>query len=244
MPSGSSAASSTTKPARQVSDPQMPNAVVKRSPRSMTRSPGLSRPKVARGPAVSMRWHDSGVPSHSSRRTASRSRRPGRSSASRCRMPFDVRLAACSKAASWSASLMMRRPSAGSMSRSLAFSTSPPGAGQAAELVDQVGRDLHPAAVRVGLPAQHADAAARPDALARRGSRRAGATGRAAGSAGSGPGTGDGASRAARPRPARSTRCRRGWPARRSGRGPGSLPRSAGRSRSGTTGWRCARGRR
>ena len=45
-------------------------------------------------------------------------------------------------------------------------------------------------------------------------------------------------------RPSRSTRCRRGWPGRRSARRRGSPPRSAGRTRSGRRGWRCARGRR
>ena len=42
--------------------PQMPNAVVKRSPRSMTRSLGLSMPSEARGPAESMRWQERGIP--------------------------------------------------------------------------------------------------------------------------------------------------------------------------------------
>ena len=113
-PAGSSAASSTTKPARQFSAPQMPNAVVNGSPRSIGRSPGLSRPSVARGPAVSIRWHDSGVPFQPRRRTASRSRHSraaGRRAGSRT--PCDVWQAAYSKAASWSTSLMTRSPSAG-----------------------------------------------------------------------------------------------------------------------------------
>ena len=55
----------------------MPNAVVNGSPRSIGRSPGLSSPNRARGPAVSIRWHDSGAPFHSSSATASRSVMPG-----------------------------------------------------------------------------------------------------------------------------------------------------------------------
>ncbi len=70
-PRGSSAASSTTNPARQFSAPQMPNATVNRSPRSIRRSLGLSRPKVARSPLVSIRWQERGVPFHPSSATAS-----------------------------------------------------------------------------------------------------------------------------------------------------------------------------
>ena len=107
--------------------PQIPNATVSGSPRSIGRSPGLSNPNRARGPAVSMRWHDSGVPFHSSRRTASRSVMPGRSPVSRLRTPCEVWQAAHSKAASCSTSLTTRRPSAASMKMSVAFSTSPAG---------------------------------------------------------------------------------------------------------------------
>ncbi len=100
-PSGSSAASSTTKPARQLSAPQMPNATVKRSPRSMARSPGLSRPSAARGPAVSIRWQESGVPSQPSKRdrlplASSRAASP----TAAARTPLDVRQAAYSRTAS------------------------------------------------------------------------------------------------------------------------------------------------
>ena len=120
-------APSTTKPARQLSAPQIPKATVSGSPRSMTRSPGLRRPYRARGPAVSMRWHESGAPLHSRSRTASRSRIPGLRPQSRFRTPVEVSPAACSKAAIWSGSLMTRRPSAASMRRSVAFSTDPLG---------------------------------------------------------------------------------------------------------------------
>ena len=75
-PAGSSAASSTTKPARQVSAPHTPKAVVNRSPRSIRRSPGLGRPNVARGPGGQHRWQDRGIPFQPRSRTASRSRHP------------------------------------------------------------------------------------------------------------------------------------------------------------------------
>ena len=77
-PSGSSAGvlDDEARP-RQFSAPQIPKATVNRSPRSIGRSPGLSRPSVARGPAVSIRWHDSGVPFQPSSATASRSVMPG-----------------------------------------------------------------------------------------------------------------------------------------------------------------------
>ena len=84
-PAGSSSASSTTQPARQVSAPQTPNATVSGSPRPIGRSPGLSRPSAARGPAVSIRWHDSGIPFQRSSRTASASVIPGSRPASRRR---------------------------------------------------------------------------------------------------------------------------------------------------------------
>ena len=55
----------------------MPNAVVNGSPRPIGRSAGLSSPSAARGPAVSIRWHDSGMPFQRSSRTASASVMPG-----------------------------------------------------------------------------------------------------------------------------------------------------------------------
>ena len=103
----------------------MPKATVKGSPCSIGRSPGLSNPSLARGPLDSMRWHDSGDPSQSSRRTASCSVIPGRRPSRSRRTPFDVRHAACSSAASWSTSLMTRRPSAASMNRPVALATRP-----------------------------------------------------------------------------------------------------------------------
>ncbi len=93
----SSDASSTTKPARQLSAPQIPKAVVNRSPRSIGRSPGLSSPSDARGPAVSMRWQESGVPFQRSSRTASCSVMPGRRPASSRRTPSEVWQAAHSR---------------------------------------------------------------------------------------------------------------------------------------------------
>ena len=113
MSPGSSAASSTTNPARQFSAPQIPNAVVNRSPRSIGRSPGLSSPSVARGPAVSIRWQDSGQPFQPSRATASRSVSPGRRPRAAGGRRSRSGSAAHSSAASCSTSLMTRRPSRG-----------------------------------------------------------------------------------------------------------------------------------
>ena len=94
---GARSASSTTNPARQFNAPQMPKATVKRSPRSIRRSPGLSRPSEARGPLVSMRWQESGIPFQPRSRTASCSVIPGRSPNSSCLTPCEVWQAAYSK---------------------------------------------------------------------------------------------------------------------------------------------------
>ena len=92
--------------------------------RSIGRSPGWpSRPR--REPAVSIRWHDNGAPLHARSRAQSRSVIPGRSPVSTRRTPSEVWVAAHSKAASWSTSFTTRSPSAGSIRRSEAFSTSP-----------------------------------------------------------------------------------------------------------------------
>jgi hypothetical protein len=50
---------------------------------------GLSSPSVARSPLVSIRWQESGIPFHSSRATASSSRRPGSSPRISRRTPLD-----------------------------------------------------------------------------------------------------------------------------------------------------------
>ena len=145
----------------------MPKATVNRSPRSIGRSPGLSSPNEARGPAVSIRWQDSGVPFQPSSATASRSVMPGRRPRSTSRTPPDV----------WQRGLLED--------------------GELVDLVDdaqavggvdeEVGGVLHGAAragqpraarrrgttgsvacvARLGvrLPADHADPRARPDAL-------------------------------------------------------------------------------
>ena len=139
---GSSAASSTTNPARQFSAPQIPNATVNRSPRSIGRSLGLSRPNVARGPAVSIRWQDSGVPFQSSSRDglALGHARAGGPTSSR-RTPFDVWRAAHSSAAELvdlvdDAQAVRRRRSAGRW-RSRRGRRGPT---SAAELVDEERR--------------------------------------------------------------------------------------------------------
>ena len=115
----------TTKPARQFSAPQMPKATVKGSPRSMGRSPGLSSPNRARGPAVSIRWQDSGHPFQPSSATASRSVMPGCRPRSRRSTPDEVWQADHSMNASCSTSLMTLRPSAASISSPVASRTAP-----------------------------------------------------------------------------------------------------------------------
>jgi hypothetical protein len=104
------------------------------------------------------------MPFQRSSRTASpRSSRP--QPEQHRRTPSDVWQAAYSKAASCSTSLITRRPSAASISRSVAFSTSPLGPARrrssstmnaGASIISRLG---------VRLPADHADPAALPDAL-------------------------------------------------------------------------------
>ena len=47
-----------------------PKAIVNGSPRSIGRSPGLRSPNLALGPALSMRWQESGAPFHLSSSSA------------------------------------------------------------------------------------------------------------------------------------------------------------------------------
>ena len=153
-------------PARQLSAPQIPKATVNRSPRSIRRSPGLSRPSDARSPLVSIRWHESGMPFHSRSRdglvlASSRARSPNSS----CRTPCEVWHAAYSNAASCSTSLITRRPSAAPMSRSAAFSTDPLGPVIRRSSSTMNGGRLDRLAVGVLLPADDPDPAAGPDAL-------------------------------------------------------------------------------
>ena len=168
-PRATPAASSTTNPARQFSAPQIPNAIVNGSPRSIGRSPGLSSPYRARGPALSIRWHDSGAPFHPSSRAASRSVMPGCSPVSTLRTLREVWHAAHSNAASCSTSLITRSPSAALMSRSVAFSTSPRRADGRPELVDEERRRLDRRAARVRLPTDDSDPTAGLDALVAQG---------------------------------------------------------------------------
>ncbi len=81
------AASSTTQPGATVERAPDSERGREGSPRSMRRSHGLSRPQRARGPAVSIRWHDSGVPFQPSRATASCSVMPGFRLNTRLRTP-------------------------------------------------------------------------------------------------------------------------------------------------------------
>ena len=112
-----------------------------------------------------MRWHDNGDPLHSSSRAASRSVMPGCRPVSTLRTLRDVWHAAHSNAASCSTSLVTRSPSAASMSRSVAFSTSPAEADRRPEFVDDERRHLDGRAVCVGLPADHTHSTAGSDAL-------------------------------------------------------------------------------
>ena len=96
-------------------------------------------------------------------RAACNSVMPGSMPASTLRTPCEVKVAANSKAASWSASLMARRPSAGFISRSAALTTRAALAGEVAQRVGdeggQVERRLVKAVVARAerLPADRAD---------------------------------------------------------------------------------------
>ena len=239
IPAGSSAASSTTNPARQVSAPQIPNATVNRSPRSIGRSPGLSSPSVARGPA---REHQVArqrrpVPVEQARRPRARScpgRRPAEQPPDAARRSGH---AAHSKRASWSTSLMTRSPSAGvdqqvagvldaaRRRRPAARSSSTRNAGAS------IGRP-----VGVRLPADDADACAGPIALVgedlRERPRPVARLARQAQVLEADPAHRRAARRRPCPQHSLPTRIA-GVAVRR--RRSGSPPRSAGRSRSGTT---------
>ena len=189
-----------------------------RSPRSIGRSPGLSSPSVARGPAVSIRWQDSGIPFQSSSRTASRSVMPGPQAE---QQPSDAARGLARGVLEGGQLLDLvdrraaRRPA--SISRSVAFSTEPARADQPAELVDEERRRVDRGPVGVGLPADDADPAARPDPLVGEDlGQRARPIARLARQAEVLEQVRD-ASAAAPRRPSRSTRCRRGSPGRPSG---------------------------
>ncbi len=143
----------------------MPKATVNGSPCSMARSPGLSSPSLARGPAVSMRWHDSGLPSQPSRPTASRSVRPGRSPARSDADP--VRGHARRRLHRRQLLHLVDRPQAvGRIDQQVAGVLDRAGpSGQVPQHIHDEGRDLHGTSVRVRLPADDADGRPRPDAL-------------------------------------------------------------------------------
>ena len=198
----------------------MPNAIVNGSPRSIGRSPGLSSPSVARGPAVSIRWHDSGVPFHSSSRDRlALASCPGRSPRAAAARRCEVWHAAHSNAASWSTSLITRSPSAGvDQEVGRRSRPAPPGRScRRSSSTRNAGTSIV-LAVGVRLPADDADPARRPGCPRRRGSRRSGRD-RSRGW----PGRLRSWNRMPPHRQrrgaghARSTRCPRGSPARRSG---------------------------
>ena len=246
-PSGRSRASSATQPARQLSAPQMPNATVIGSPRLDRPVAGAEQPEPRPRPG---REHQVArerrpVPAAGAGLPPPRSCRAAARAAARRHAVATSGVAACSNAASWSTSLITRRPSAGSISRSFAFSTSADPPDERAELVHDEGGHLHPRPVRERLPAERR----RPGCHARSppppGSRAAAATGRAAGSGRLKSWNRLAAHRrAARRRPSPALVARRGSRAGRRARRPASPPRTAGRTRSGTRGWRCARGPR
>ena len=100
------------------------------------------------------------------------------------RTPFEVRVAACSNAASWSTSLMTRSPSAGSIEQVVRVLDDAGRADERAQLVREVRGHLEPRPVRERLPADARRPASRARSPPPPGSRRAAATGRAAASAG------------------------------------------------------------
>ena len=209
-----------------------------------TRSPGLGSPRCARSPAVSIRWHDSGVPSQSSSRTASRSRDPGSQAAQQAEHavrglaggPFE-RGQLLDLVDDAQAVAGVDQQVGGVLDETCRSDT-------VAERVDEERRSLDRRALRVGLPADDADPGPWVEPLVRQDLAERLGSDRVAARTGSGPGSVRGASAAARRPPVRSTRCRPGSPDRRPARRGARLPRSVGRSRSGRQGWRCARGLR
>ena len=114
---------------------------------------------------MSIRWHESGVPFQPRSATASCSLDPTGRPKSRRLTPSEVCDDAHSRYASCSTSLMTRRPSALSMSMSVAFSTTPPSPDQASKLVDDVRRHVAHVWPGIGLPADEPDAGASVDSL-------------------------------------------------------------------------------
>ena len=169
---------------------------------------------------------------------------PGRSPRISDRTPCEVWQLAHSKKASCSTSLMTRSPSAGSMKqvgRVLDRSTAPD---EPSQLVDEVGRNVALPRLAVRLPSDEPDSTSRADALlAQDLGKRLRSVPRLHRQAEVLEPMPSHRQRARR-RPCPSTRCRPGSPGHPRGRSRAAPPRSAGRSRSGTTGWRCARDRR
>ena len=114
-------------------------------------------------PAVSIGWAECGRPFMPIRRAAASSLMPGSILASTLRTPCEVKVAANSKAASWSASLMARKPSAGFIIRSAALTTRPRSPTTRAQLVGDEGRQVERRLVKAmvaaaeRLPADGAD---------------------------------------------------------------------------------------
>ena len=237
------------KPARHVSAPQVPKAMVNGSPRSMTRSDGLRRPKRRVGPAESMRWQLSGSPIGRIRLAASNSRMPARRPNSTRLIASEACDAANSNCASWSISLIARRPVLAAMRISVALTTAAGRPDDGPDRVDDERRDLDPGLRRRRLVAAEILPARRCRPLRRRRSRPR-AAGRRAAACGCGPGRAG--RRAGRASPRGRSAERRAALVFRAGqhhrhrarrRPPSAPPRSAGRSRSGRRGWRNARGR-
>ena len=122
----------------------MPNAVVNGSPRSIGRSPGLSRPRGARARGqhqVAGQGHP--VPAQERDGLPLGHARPQPDAAGR-RTPSDVWQDAYSKAASCSGSLITRSPSGGVDEQVRGVLDQPGRARPAPERVDQLGRRLDP----------------------------------------------------------------------------------------------------
>ena len=143
----------------------MPKATVNGSPRSMRRSPGLSRPRRARGPAVSIRWQRQRRPVPAEQRDRLAFGEPG--SQVRQQVPDAARRdARRGLEGRQLVDLVDRAQAVGGADEEvggvLDEAARPR---QLAQRLDEEGRGLHERPVRVRLPADDPDPRAGPDPL-------------------------------------------------------------------------------
>ncbi len=175
MPAGSSAASATTKPARQVErapDAEGGGERVAALDDAVAGAEQAERGAWAR--RVSMRWHDSGMPFQPRRRRPPARSCPGRRPRRSRLTPSDVWQAAYSKASEL-LDLVDRPQAAGRVDEEVrGVLDDARRAHQRAQRVDQEGGHLEPVAARVRLPAGDARRGRRASRPPRRGSSSSG----------------------------------------------------------------------